>query len=398
VINFSHDEHDLRLRDEALQFVKTEIIPFEKDPRYSDHGPDESLRVELNERARRAHWLAPQVSPEFGGRGLSHIQRALVFEASGYSILGPIAMHCAAPDEGNMHLLEIVASPEQRKAYLAPLAQAHWRSCFAMTEPPPGAGSDPGQLNTRAQREGDHYVIEGRKWLITGADQAGMAILMARAFDGSRELGPTMFLTELPRAGVRIVRLIDSMDSSFSGGHAELALEGLRVHQSQILGEVGQGLKYAQVRLAPARLTHCMRWLGSAVRAQEIALTYANTRTAFGQRLLEHGSLAQMLARNEIDIHACRQLILHTAWLLDQGKSARHESSMVKAFVSETLFQVADRCLQLLGGLGVTRDTQVERIFREIRAFRIYDGPTEVHHWAIARRLQSQHATHGSAA
>jgi acyl-CoA dehydrogenase len=297
-----------------------------------------------------------------------------------------------------MHLLEVVASPAQRKDYLAPLAQAHWRSCFAMTEPPPGAGSDPGQLNTQARRDGDHYIIEGRKWLITGAEQAGMAILMARAFDGSRELGPTMFLTHLPQAGVRIVRLIDSMDSSFSGGHAELALEGLRVHQSQILGEVGQGLKYAQVRLAPARLTHCMRWLGSAVRAQEIALTYANTRTAFGQRLLEHGSLAQMLARNEIDIHACRQLILHTAWLLDQGKSARHESSMVKAFVSETLFQVADRCLQLLGGLGVTRDTQVERIFREIRAFRIYDGPTEVHHWAIARRLQSQHATHGSAA
>lgn len=393
MIDFKHDEADLRLQQEALHFVKEAVIPFEKDPRYGEHGPDESLRRQLNDLARQAGWLAPQVSTEFGGRGLSHVQRALVFEASGYSILGPVAMHCAAPDEGNMHLLEVVASPAQRRDYLAPLAQAQWRSCFAMTEPAPGAGSDPGQLATRARRDGDHFIIEGHKWLITGADRAGMAIIMARAFDADRELGPTMFLTHLPREGLRIVRQIDSMDSSFTGGHAELALEGLRVHESQVLGEIGQGLKYAQVRLAPARLTHCMRWLGSAVRAQEIALAYAGTRTAFGHRLLEHGSLAQMLARNEIDLHACRQLVLHAAWLLDQGQSARHESSMVKVFVSETLFQVADRCLQLLGGLGVTRDTQVERIFREIRAFRIYDGPTEVHHWAIARRLQSLHAS-----
>jgi len=387
MIDFSYPDEDLALRDRVLEFVKNKVVAFERDERYSDHGPNESLRTELNALARQAGLLAPQVAADLGGLGLTHVQRALVFEASGYSILGPVAMHCAAPDEGNMHLLELVATAEQRRDYLAPLAQARWRSCFAMTEPPPGAGSDPGQLLTQARREGEHYVITGNKWLITGADQAGMAIIMARAFDGASEVGPTMFLTHLPQAGMRITRAIDSMDSSFTCGHAEVQLDGLRVHQSQILGEPGQGLKYAQVRLAPARLTHCMRWLGSAVRAQDIAIDYAKTRTAFGNRLIEHGGLSQMLARNAIDLHACRQMVLHSAWLLDQGKSARHESSMVKAFVSETLFQVVDRCLQVLGGLGLTRDTQIERIFREIRAFRIYDGPTEVHYWAIARRL-----------
>ena len=203
MIDFSYPDEDLALRDRVLKFVKSKVVAFERDERYSDHGPNESLRTELNALARQAGLLAPQVATDLGGLGLTHVQRALVFEASGYSILGPVAMHCAAPDEGNMHLLELVATAEQRRDYLAPLAQARWRSCFAMTEPPPGAGSDPGQLLTQARREGEHYVITGNKWLITGADQAGMAIIMARAFDDASEVGPTMFLTHLPQAGMR---------------------------------------------------------------------------------------------------------------------------------------------------------------------------------------------------
>jgi acyl-CoA dehydrogenase len=296
-------------------------------------------------------------------------------------------MHCAAPDEGNMHLLEIVANEAQKEAFLRPLAQAEVRSSFAMTEPQPGAGSDPSQLSTRADRDGEHFVINGEKWLITGAAGAAFMIIMARAFDGDTELGPTMFLAPAAQPAIKITRMINSMESSFTGGHAQVAFQGLRVHRNDVLGELGQGLRYVQVRLAPARLTHCMRWLGAATRAHDIATAYAGKRTAFGSTLLRHEGVGFMLADNEIDLHMCRLAILDVAWRLDQGKHARHESSMAKVFVSEALYRVADRCMQVLGGLGLTSDTQVERIFRGIRAFRIYDGPSEVHRWAIANRL-----------
>lgn len=388
MIDFSVDAADAALRDRVRVFVRDQVVPYERDPRLTPHGPTDELRVELNDLARAQGLLAPHVAPEYGGLGLKHQQRAMVFEAAGYSTLGPIALHCAAPDEGNMHLLELVATPAQKECYLRPLAQAQGRSCFAMTEPLPGAGSDPGQLLTRADRDGNHFVIHGEKWLITGAIGARFAIVMARAFDNDRELGPTMFLAPLPNPAVRVVRTIDSMDSSFTGGHAQLVFEGLRVHANDVLGEVGQGLRYAQLRLAPARLTHCMRWLGAAARAHDIATSYAAKRHAFGTTLARHEAVGFMLADNEIDLHMCRLVIQETAWRLDRGEHARHESSMAKVFVSEALFRVADRCMQALGGLGLTADTQVERIFREIRAFRIYDGPSEVHRWAIANQIR----------
>lgn len=378
---------DARLRDRVRAFVEQSIIPYEQDERLTSHGPTDELRIELNALARQAGLLAPHVSRHYGGMGLTHLQRALVFEAAGYSTLGPIALHCAAPDEGNMHMLEMIATEQQKEDFLRPLAEAKVRSCFAMTEPHPGAGSDPGQLATRADRDGEHYVINGLKWLITGADGAGFTIIMARAFDGGQELGPTMFLAKLPQPGIRITRTIGSMDSSFTGGHAQLAFADVRIHRDDVLGEIGQGLRYAQIRLAPARLTHCMRWLGAAVRAQDIAKAYACKRRAFGSTMVRHEGVGFQLADNEIDLHMCRLAIVDVAWRLDKGDHARHESSMAKVFVSEALFRVADRCLQVLGGLGLTHDTQVERIFREIRAFRIYDGPSEVHRWAIANRL-----------
>lgn len=387
MIDFSIEPDDAALRDRVRAFVEQKIIPYEKDPRLTTHGPTDELRRELNALAKAEGLLAPHVSTHFGGLGLGHVQRAFVFEAAGYSTLGPVALHCAAPDEGNMHLLEVVATPAQSERYLRPLAQADVRSCFAMTEPAPGAGSDPGQLATRADRDGDHFVINGHKWLITGAHGADFAIIMARAFDGEQELGPTMFLAPMDNPAIRKVRTIDSMDSSFTGGHGELEFVGLRVHRDDVLGEVGQGLRYAQIRLAPARLTHCMRWLGAAQRAHDIASAYATRRNAFGTTLVQHEGVGFMLADNEIELHMCRLAILDVAWRLDQGHPGRHESSMAKVFVSEALFRVVDRCMQVAGGMGVTQDTQIERIFREIRAFRIYDGPSEVHRWAIANRV-----------
>lgn len=372
------------LARKVADFVDTRVIPYERDRRLGPHGPSEDLRLELVALAREAGLLSPHVSREWGGLGLSHAERAVIFEAAGRSTLGPVALNCNAPDEGNMHLLEQVASQAQKERWLRPLAAGEIRSCFAMTEPAPGAGSDPSLLATTYRRDGDDFVINGRKWLITGAAGASCIIIMAR--DEADADAATMFLLPADTKGIRLERLLDSMDSNFTGGHGELVLTDVRAPADSVLGEVGKGFRYAQVRLAPARLTHCMRWLGAAGRAHRIALEYATRRTAFGKPIAEHEGVGFMLADNEIDLHQSRLAIWHAAWLLDNGHSARHETSMAKVACSEALCRVVDRSVQILGGLGVTDDTAVSRIYRDIRAFRIYDGPSEVHRWAIARR------------
>ena len=232
-------------------------------------------------------------------------------------------------------------------------------------------------------RDGDDYVINGEKWFITGADGAAFCIIMAVGEDGRA----TMFLADMPNPAIRLVRTMDSLDQGFAGGHAVLRFSGLRVPASGILGELGKGFRYAQVRLAPARLTHCMRWLGAARRAHDIALEYAGHRQAFGKTLGEHEGVGFMLADNAMDICSSRLTIWHTAWLLDQGERAGTESSMAKVMCSEAIYRVADRCVQIMGGQGVTGETLVERIFREVRGFRIYDGPSEVHRWSLAKKL-----------
>jgi len=238
-------------------------------------------------------------------------------------------------------------------------------------------------LQTTARRDGDDYIIDGTKWLITGATGAGFAIIMARMEDGSA----TMFLADMDQPGITVERQIDAMDSCFTGGHGVVRFEGLRVPASDVLGEIGKGLRYAQVRLAPARLTHCMRWLGQARRAHEIAADYARKRQAFGKALVEHEGVGFMLADNEMDLHVSRLTIFHCAWLLDQGEKGRHESSVAKVLCSEAEWRVVDRSVQILGGSGVTDATIVSRIFRDMRAFRIYDGPSEVHRWSISKRI-----------
>ena len=371
------------LQDRTRVFVRETLLPMERDPRQGAHGPEEPLRLELQALARQAGLFAPHVSAEWGGLELGHVGKALVFEEAGYSLLGPLALNVAAPDEGNMHLLEVVATEAQKARWLRPLAEGRIRSCFCMSEPPPGAGSDPAALATTAVRDGDHYVVEGRKWFTTGAVGAGFAIIMARGEDGRA----TMFLADMDEPGISIERVMDSMDSAFPGGHAVVRFDGLRIPAENILGEAGQGFRYAQVRLAPARLTHCMRWLGAARRAQDVALGYAAKREAFGRPIAEHEGVGFMLADNDMDIRTSRLVIWHTAWLLDQGERAGAESSIAKVVCSEAIWRVADRCVQVLGGQGVTGETVVDRIFREVRGFRIYDGPSEVHRWSLARHL-----------
>lgn len=387
MLSFQYSQADIELAERVKNFVREEVIPFEKDERNGVHGPNESLRCELNALARSAGFFAPHVGSHYGGMGLSHTQRCAVFEAAGYSPLGPIALHCAAPDEGNMHLLEEIGSEAQKEQFLRPLAQAEHRSCFAMTEPAPGAGSDPSLMKTLAEGDGDTFEVNGKKWLITGAQGAGFMILMTATRVLGQNVGATMFLVPLPNPAIRISRLIDSIDSSFTGGHAEIDIVGLRVTSADVLGEVGQGFKYAQVRLAPARLTHCMRWLGAAQRAQDIAVLHASERTAFGKTIGQHEGIGFQLADNDMDLHLSRLVTQNAAWVLDQGHEGGMESSRAKVMVSEALYRVADRCVQVMGGLGLTSDTVVSQIFREVRAFRIYDGPSEVHRWSLSRKL-----------
>jgi len=364
-------------------FVREVVAAYAADPRRTAHGPTEDLVAELRALARQAGVLTPHILED--GRHLSQRDTATVLMASGLSPLGPVAVNTAAPDEGNMYLLGKIATAAQKARFLAPLTQGRARSAFFMTEPAAegGAGSDPSMMRTTAERDGDHWVINGRKAFITGADGAGVGIVMAKSPDGA-----SMFLVELPHPAIRIERVLDTIDSAMPGGHAIVAIENLRVPADQLLGESGQGFKLAQVRLSPARLSHCMRWHGAARRANEIATAYALKREAFGKLLIDHEGVGFMLADNLIDLKQAELMIYWCADVLDGGALGVAESSMTKVAVSEALFRVADRCVQVMGGSGVTRDTIVEQVFREIRAFRIYDGPTEVHKWSLAKKIK----------
>jgi len=384
-MDFTTDPRIAELAEQTRSFVTQKIIPFEKDPRWGAHGPSEDMRDEMNDLARKAGLFMPHGPKEYGGLGLNMLERAFVLEASGYSMLGPVAMHCAAPDEGNTHLLDVVANAAQREQYLKPLV-AGARSCFAMTEPD-GAGSDPMLMSTTAEPTADGYVINGEKWFITGATGAEFMIIMAKMKGGPQDGEATMFLTSLPRAGITITKEQNSMDSSFTGGHAVIEFNDLVLQEEDVLGEVGKGFQYAQVRLAPARLTHCMRWLGAAQRAHDVAADYASKRMAFGKVLGKHEGVGFMLADNEIEMRSARLSLQQACWVLDQGGRGTTESSMAKVQCSETSWNVVDRSLQILGGKGMTDDTPVARIFRDIRAFRIYDGPSEVHRWSLAGKV-----------
>lgn len=382
-MNFELSPELQALRERTRRFIAEQVIPLENDPRLGAHGPSEELRRELVERGRAAGLLTPHASREMGGLGLTHVEKAVVFEEAGYSNLGPTALNIHAPDEGNIHMMEVVANDAQKERWLRPQVLGHTRSCFAMTEPEPGAGADPSMLRTTAVRDGDDYVINGLKCFITGAEGASYVIIMARMEDGSA----TMFLSDFDRDGIILERSMNALDRCFTGGHGVLRFQNLRVPATDVLGEVGKGFRYAQVRLAPARLTHCMRWLGQARRAHDVAVAYASRRHAFGKTLAEHEGVGFMLADNDMDLQTARLHIWHTAWMMDQGHKCNFESSRAKVVCSEAEWRVVDRCVQVLGGRGTTDDTPVMRIFADMRAFRIYDGPNEVHRWSLAQKI-----------
>lgn len=287
-------------------------------------------------------------------------------------------------------MLARIASVGQKQQFLAPLVAGDVRSAFAMTEPPPGAGADPSALRTSATKVDGGWKINGHKWFITGADGAGFYIIMARTSGdpGSRG-GATMFLAGVPDDGIEVVRHLGTIDRAGIGGHCEIRFHDLFVPEENVLGEVDEGFRHAQVRLGPARMTHVMRWLGVATRAHEVALGYVARREAFGGRLGDLGMIQAMVADNVIDLAASRALLITACHELDLGRSAGDETSIAKTFAAEAYSRVLDRSVQMCGGTGVTDDLPLARLQQELRPFRIYDGPSEVHRWAIAKRAVS---------
>lgn len=381
-------ERATQIAAKVEEFVRDKIVPFERDPRCGAHGPSDELVQEMRALARDAGVLTPHILPD--GSHLDQRETAIVLQKSGLSPLGPLACNTMAPDEGNMYLIGKAGSAEQKEHFLKPMIAGEARSAFFMTEPASegGAGSDPSMMQTMAVPDGNHWVINGRKAFITGAEGAKVGIVMARTDAGDGKMAATMFLVDLPDPAIRIERVLDTIDSSMPGGHSVVTIEGLRVPASNILGAPHEGFKYAQVRLSPARLSHCMRWLGCCIRAHEIATDYANRRQAFGKPLIDHEGVGFMLAENLIDIKQAELMIDWCAGVLDTGALGTAESSMAKVAVSEALMRIADRCVQVMGGTGVSGDTIVEQVFREVRAFRIYDGPTEVHKWSLAKKIK----------
>ena len=373
-----------RLGQQVRRFIADSIIPLEQEALAA--GLDDKLRVHLQQLASDAGLLAPQAPAEFGGGGADFVTSAVLLEEAGYSPLGPLAMNCSAPDEGNMHLLAVVATAEQKDRYLRPLVRGELRSCFAMTEPAPGAGSDPTALRTLARKVAGGWLLDGDKHFITGADGAGFAIVMARAQGPDAPEGASMFLVDAGNPGWQVGDRMRTIDAGTVGGHSRVQLREAFVGDDAVLGEPGRGFAHAQVRLVPARLTHCMRWLGAARRAHDIAVRRASGRELFGAPLGSLGMAQQLIADNEIELVACRALLLQVAAQVAQGVKGTEESSRAKVFISEATGRIVDRAVQLAGGAGVTEESVIGRIYADIRAFRIYDGPSEAHRAAIARR------------
>ena len=383
------ETEDIRQRTRA--FVEDHVLPLEAQrDTYDEHeNIREDVLASVRQKAKAAGLWAPQSPKEFGGMALPIAAWAVMYEEAARSIFGPLAFNCMAPDDGNMNLLARAGTPAQKETWLRPIVDGRVRSSFAMTEPAPGGGSDPGMIRTRAEKKGDKWVIRGRKWFITGADGAAHFILIARTSDDSRR-GLTAFLYHRDQPGWRILRRIPIMGPEEHGGHCELEFDGLEVSEEDVLMDIGDGLKITQIRLGPARLTHCMRWLGLAKRCLEIAQEYVDRREGFGIKLADRESVQIKLGEVAYQIQIGRLLTMHAAWKLDHGDRARKEVSMAKVHVADTLHNAADVAIQLNGARGYSKDTILEWIYRSARAARLVDGASEVHKMVLARFMREE--------
>jgi acyl-CoA dehydrogenase len=379
----------LRLKTRA--FIEEHVLPLEADPvNFSEHEniPEDRLKA-VRAKAKKAGLWAPQSPKEYGGMDLPMVAWAAIYEEAARSLFGPLAINCMAPDDGNMNILKLVGTQAQKDKWLKPIVDGDVRSAFAMTEPSPGGGSDPTMIRTKAEKHGNKYVITGRKWFITGADGAAHFIVVARTSDDKRR-GLTAFLFHKDQPGWRIVRRIGILGPEEHGGHCELEFTGLEVGQENVLMNEGDALKLMQMRLGPARLTHCMRWTGWAKRCLEIAQEYVNRREGFGVKLADRESVQIKLGEVAQQIQIGRLLTMHAAWMLDQGGRARKEVSMAKVQVADTLHKAADVAIQLQGARGFSKDTVVEWIYRAARSARLVDGASEVHMMVLAKFMREE--------
>ena len=387
--SLSPEIDDYRTRIRA--FVADNVMPLEGNPANLD--AHEMIREDVLDgvraKARQAGLWAFQMPQALGGQEVGVAGMAACYEEMGRSPFGPLAFNCSAPDDGNMMVLEKTLDDNAKERWLKPIVEGRVRSSFVMTEPMPGSGSDPSSMLTTAEKKGGKWVINGRKWFITGAEGAQHFILVAKTSDDPRK-GLTAFLFDADEPGWRIERRIPIMGPEEHGGHCELVFEGLEIPDENRVLEVGDGLKVTQIRLGVARLTHCMRWLGMSKRALEIASQYVAERESFGMKLAEHEGVQWMMGAAAADIQAGRLLTMHAAWKLDQGDFARKEVSMAKIHVADTLHKAVDTAIQLCGARGYSKDTLLEWMYRYARQARLVDGSSEVHNMVLARYFMNE--------
>lgn len=374
-------------RSKIAAFVGRELLPLEsRREAYDEHGNiDPEHLAGMREKARaEGLWCLQLPKPDGSFHGIKGM--AVCYEEMNRSIFGPVVFNSAAPDDGNMMVLNKLLKPEQRAEWLDPITSGKVRSAFAMTEPAPGGGSDPSMIRTRAERKGDKYVVHGRKWFITGAGEAEIFILVARTSNDPRH-GLSALLFHKNQPGWSITRRIPIMGPEEHGGHCELEFDGLEIPAENVLLGEGQGMKVTQIRLGPARLTHCMRWLGLSKRCVELAREYAERREGFGVRLADRESIQMMLGDLAMGIEIGRLLVMKAAWEIDRGGFARKEVSMAKVHVANLLHKAADVGIQINGARGYSQDTILEWIYRYARQARLVDGADEVHKMVLNNHL-----------
>ena len=394
-IDFSFPPELELLRQKVREFIEGTVRPIEESMDESNRSELVSGVIKMRQAAQEAGLWLPHMPEEYGGMGLGHVAMAAVSAEAAKSRFGPFALNAQAPDEGNMHTLLHWATEEQKEQYLRPLCEGRIRSCFAMTEPEV-AGSDPKLIQTRAVQDGDHWVIDGHKWFISGARGAQFAILIARTEDDPElpQAGNSAFLVDIPSEGWEVVRDVETM----SGGHnhCEIRITNLRVPNSKMLGGRGQGHMLGQARLGPARLAHCMRWIGQAEVALDMMVKRSLERFAHGSLLAEKQGIQWMIADSAMELYQSKLMVLHAAYLIDKKEDFRTEVSMAKHFVANALNRIIDRAIQVHGALGYSTDTPLAHMATQARWARFADGADEVHQWRIAERTIQAYQRDGS--
>ncbi|WP_336001196.1 acyl-CoA dehydrogenase family protein [Halorientalis halophila] len=386
MLTFNDSEAAEELAARAHDLMEDVVLPKERELSGGMSVSDSTIN-ELREAAREYGVYAPQIDEEYGGMGYDFRDTLPTFEEAGRSTLGQIAMRVDAPDEGNMHLLELHGSELQKEEYLKPLVDGEIASGFSMTEPMQGGGSDPKMLKTTAEKDGDEWVIDGHKWWTSKGIKADVLLVFARTDQEAHPYeGCSVFLVPKDADGVEVVRNIPHVGSDVHGmGHAEIKYNGVRVPEEHLLGEEGKGFQHVQERLGPARLTHCMRYSGMAERALDVTKAYMSERDAFGDKLAEKQHPRMVIAEQETNLAAARSLVRQAADRISAGHEARVEVSMAKVFTANATQEAIDTALQFLGGNGIAKDLPVADFYESVRQFRIVDGADEVHKRTVAR-------------